>query len=428
MMNELSLLLIILLPAVFILLAILVIVLIRLSKKDKQFRKKELLFTRELKNKSIELENALQMAEQSNQLKTAFLSNLSHEIRTPMNAIVGFSDLLINSNKDKKLDEYASIIRASSGQLLAIINDIIEMSMIETNQVNLHFTSMDINKVISEVCASFAISMDKPSRVEIRKNLQAGGENPVIVTDEVKFRQILSNLISNGIKFTEIGYVESGYTLHNDYLEFYVKDTGIGIDPLYHDEIFERFRRVEQTDMLLYRGLGIGLTLTQSYVKLLGGKIWLNSDPGRGSTFYFTIPYKKAAPENEKTEGKEVFRHHVILICEDDENNMLYFKELFRDTDTNILWASNGREAVEICRENASVELVLMDIKMPEMNGWEATKIIKNFRPDLPVIAQTAHALSLETNQFSRKGFDDYITKPIKRNELFEKISRFIHQ
>ncbi len=411
---------------IFFLMLIVIVILLKLFGKEKQIRKKEQAFLQEIRKKSIELEGALQLAEKSNQLKTAFLSNLSHEIRTPMNAIVGFSDLLVSNYPDKKLEEYVSIIRSSSSQLLSIINDIIEMSMIDTNQVNLHYSNVNVNRTIGEICASFSVGMDANSKVELKKNLPVH-QNYQIYTDEVKLRQILTNLVSNALKFTERGLVEVGYSEGNDFLEFYVKDTGIGIDPKYHEDIFERFWRVDHPDLTLYRGLGIGLTLSRSFVKLMGGNIWLHSEPSIGSTFYFTVPFKKTSetPSEKETE-KLSFDNHVILICEDDDNNLYYFKELFSKTNTFILWARNGNEAVKSVKENPNIDLVLMDLKMPEMNGWEATKIIKTIRPELPVIAQTAHALIIETSQLTTKGFDDYVTKPIKKSELFDKISRYI--
>lgn len=417
---------VIFISVIFFLMLIVIAILSKLFGKEKQIRKKEQAFLQEIRKKSIELEGALQLAEKSNQLKTAFLSNLSHEIRTPMNAIVGFSDLLISNYPDQKLGEYVSIIKSSSSQLLSIINDIIEMSMIDTNQVNLHYSNVNVNRTIEEICASFSVGMDANSKVELKKNLPLH-QNYQVYTDEVKLRQILTNLVSNALKFTERGLVEVGYSEGNDFLEFYVKDTGIGIDPKYHEDIFERFWRIDHTDLTLYRGLGIGLTLSRSFVKLMGGNIWLHSDPGIGSTFYFTIPFKKTSETaSEKETQKLSLDNHVILICEDDDNNLYYFKELFSQTNTFILWARNGKEAVKSVKENPRIDLVLMDLKMPEMNGWEATKIIKTIRPDLPVIAQTAHALIIETSQLTTKGFDDYVTKPIKKNELFEKISRYI--
>ncbi|HEX3008981.1 MAG TPA: ATP-binding protein [Bacteroidales bacterium] len=385
-------------------------------------------FLQELKNKSAELENALKLAEKSNELKNAFLSNLSHEIRTPMNAIVGFSDLLVATSHDAKQEEYVSIIRASSGQLLSIIGDIIEMSMIDTKQVQLHFSSVDINKAIEEVMTSYAATLPPNGRVALRKNNRDEVNDLHIITDQVRFRTILSNLVSNAIKFTEIGYVEVGYLVSDNFVSFYVKDTGIGIDPQYHKLIFERFRKIESASTFSTPGLGIGLTLSEAFVKLLGGEITLESEPGKGSIFYFTIPCKKIN-QAKVTSSSQIpdMNNHLILICEDDESNILFYKELFNKTNASILWAKNGKEAVKICNENVAVELVLMDLKMPEMNGWEATKIIKQFRPDLPVIAQTAHVYSLETNSLSQKGFDDYITKPVSKSELFEKISRYIY-
>lgn len=413
---------------VFLLMLMVILVLTKLFSNEKQIRKKEQSFLQEIRKKSIELEGALQLAEKSNQLKSAFLSNLSHEIRTPMNAIVGFSDLLISNYPDKKLEEYVSIIRVSSGQLLGIINDIIEMSMIDTNQVSLHVGAVNINQTVKEVCTSFTFGLEQNPKVELRMKFPDETEEYETETDEVKLRQILTNLISNALKFTSQGYIEVGFFREDGFLEFYVKDTGIGIDPKHHEEIFERFWRVDHSDLSLFRGLGIGLTLSRSFVQLMGGNIWLHSEPGKGSTFYFTIPFKKALPSNEvQMQAEKInLENNIILICEDDENNLFYFKELFSKTNTFVLWARNGNEAVKAVRENPNIDLVLMDLKMPEMNGWEATKIIKGIRPDLPVIAQTAHALTIETSQLGSIGFDDYVTKPIRKNELFEKIARYI--
>lgn len=422
------LLVIVFISVLFILMLIIILELIKLFSKEKHIRKKEQIFVQELRKKSIELEKALQQAESSSQLKSAFLSNLSHEIRTPLNAIVGFSDLLVSHNHDKKQEEYVSIIRSSSGQLLSIISDILELSIIDTEQVTLHFTRFDVNKVIEEICSSCEVTLHQSSKVVTRKILPFTGRDAVIISDEVKLRQIISYLLTNAYKFTDKGFVEIGYRLNNGYLEFYVKDSGIGIDPKYHQAIFERFRKVGTSEMTQFRGLGIGLTLAQAFVKLLGGNIWLESDPGVGSTFYFTLPYKKNdfISEVQSVTGGVDFKNFTILLCEDDEHNQLYFRELFHNTNANILFARNGIEAVNICIEHPSVDLVLMDLKMPEMNGWDATKIIKKNRPELPVIAQTAYALSSENLQFSQQGFDDYITKPIKKAELFEKIAYFL--
>jgi signal transduction histidine kinase len=290
---------------IFCLMLMVIVIMTRLFNNEKQIRKKEQAYLQEIRNKSIELEGALQLAQKSNQLKSAFLSNLSHEIRTPMNAIVGFSDLLISNFPDKKLEEYVSIIKSGSSQLLSIINDIIEMSMIDTNQVHLHYGNVNVNQTIDEICASFALALVTNPKVELIQNLPPNDQIIQVYTDEVKLRQILTNLVSNALKFTPEGFVEIGYYQKNGYLEFYVKDTGIGIEPKHHEEIFERFWRLDRSDLALFRGLGIGLTLSRSFVQLMGGNIWLHSQPGKGSTFYFTIPVKQAPVIETKNEFSE---------------------------------------------------------------------------------------------------------------------------
>lgn len=411
---------------VLVLLLVIIGFLIKIVSKEKHISRQEHTFNAELKQKSIDLEKALQQAEQSSQLKSAFLTNLSHEIRTPMNAIVGFSDLM-SSNKDEiKNQEYISIIKSSSSQLLSIINDILEMSLIETKQSKIHLSEVNINQIFDDLFYSFTLSANNSEKVVLTKNLPLSKKNADFVTDEVKFKQILSNLISNALKFTELGYVEIGYQPRKDVVEFYVKDSGVGIAPEHHEEIFKRFRKID-SELPLTRGLGIGLSLSKSFVQLLGGEIWLESKVGEGSTFFFTLPYTKSTAKTEKetVEERPVLYDMTILVCEDDPFNILYFKELFKNNESSIFWAKNGKEAIQICSENQSIDLVLMDLKMPEMNGWEATKIIKSMRPDLPVIAQTAHLLPSETKEISGKGFDDYLTKPINKRELFEKINKF---
>ena len=259
-------------------------------------------------------------------------------------------------------------------------------------------------------------------------------DEAIITTDDTKFIEILSNLIDNAIKFTKQGSINFGYQLKENYLECYVEDTGIGILPEMHNEIFKRFRQVETTAARNYGGSGLGLSISQAYVELLGGKIWVKSEPGKGSIFYFTIPYKREI-SNDITQKQfinklqiELKKSKQLLVAEDEDSNFMLMEELLSDLNLNIIRAINGVEAVEICKSNPEIDLVLMDLKMPEMDGYEATKQIKKIRPKLPVIAQTAYTTDNDKNKAMECGCVDFITKPINQQILITKIREHLEK
>lgn len=381
----------------------------------------------------LELKSSKEKAEESDRLKSAFLANMSHEIRTPMNGIIGFAELL----KDPAISEderkgYVDIINSSSQQLLSIINDIIDISRIEAGQVKIAKIKTDLNQLIREIHAFFTpVAQLGELRLKFQTGLPDSGA--VIRADSTKLHQIISNLVANALKFTPQGYVEFGYELKNDYLEFFVKDTGIGIKPESQKIIFERFRQAEpHIPGKKPVGTGLGLSICKAYVELMGGNIWLNSQTGYGTQFYFTIPYEKASFENHLTPAPDlatdlsVIKDLTILIAEDESMNFLFLKEILSLPNVEIIHAGNGEEAVEIIKSNPSVSLVLTDLKMPILDGYEATRIIKKLRPNLPVIAQTSYAMIGDREKALEAGCDEYIAKPISRDELYSLIRKVL--
>jgi signal transduction histidine kinase len=388
-----------------------------------------ILFYSFLKNHLIKIRNAEKKAIESDKLKTAFLQNISHEIRTPMNSIVGFSELLRDNDVSKEEEnEYLELISNSSHQLLNLVNEVLDISLIETGNTTTNNKKVHLNRLLEELYHSLKFMIKNDISFSVAKGLS--DSLSIIITDETKVRQILDNLLNNAVKFTEKGYIRFGYTLKNEELEFFVEDTGIGIDADFHNKIFDHFRKIDQDNIKLYEGIGLGLAICQGNVKLLKGKIWIESEQGKGSKFFFTIPYEPVNNEEaisiNKTYDLKSLVGLTILVAEDDEINFMYIKEIFKGTGTEIIHAVNGKEAVEICRNNNNVALVLIDIKMPVMNGYEAIKQIRELRPNIPIIAQTAFALSNEMLKAFNAGSNDYISKPFKKEQLLSLVARYL--
>jgi len=379
------------------------------------------LFYALLKSHLVKIRNAEQKAIDSDRLKTAFLQNISHEIRTPMNSIVGFSQLLQDKTiTESDKNEYLGMITKSSDQLLNIVNEVLDISLIETGNISINKKRVRLNSLLDEIYQSHKSQIKKNIEFSLTKGLP--DQLSTILTDEIKVAQILNNLINNAIKFTDNGHIKFGYSLVNKEVEFFIEDTGIGIDNEFHDKIFERFLKVDKDNERLYDGVGLGLAICKGNVDLLKGRIWLESKPGNGSSFFFTIPYEQIAEEvpveKSKNFNSNYLNDYTILVAEDDEINYLYIKEIFRGTGAEILHAVNGKEAVEISQANNSIDILLIDIKMPVMNGYEAIKQIREIRPRLPIIAQTAFALSNEMLKAFNAGSNDYISKPFKKDQL----------
>lgn len=380
------------------------------------------------------LEEALKKAEESDRLKTAFLANMSHEIRTPLNGIVGFANLLNNSAlSEEKRNEYLTIINSCTSNLLTLIDDILDIAKIEAGQLRIYKSDVRLNLILKDIYRNFENIRYSEGKRNITLRLKQGVDdsNFIIYTDLNRLQQILTNLIGNALKFTEKGTIEFGYTLKNNNIEFYVKDTGLGIPPELHQKIFERFVKYDQTQTNGFsRGTGLGLAIASHLVDLLGGKIWLESQPGKGSTFYFTLPFQKTIQSYNSTTPEIVlpplWNNKRILIAEDEDSNFILLKEILKPTKITIERAKNGREAVSICRQQPPYDLVLMDIKMPEMDGLEATKLLKKLHPSVPVIAQTAYAMQEEKDKALAAGCSNVITKPILKKQLFEILAVYL--
>jgi len=385
------------------------------------------------KNAENELKKALAKAQESDRLKSAFLANMSHEIRTPMNGIIGFSELFLEANLSEiERKEYAKIVINSSKQLLSIVNDILDISKIEAGVVQLNYSDVNINKLLNSLGAFYTpIIKEKGLVLNISKGLP--DRDCIIKIDKTKLQQILTNLISNALKFTEKGSIEIGYQLKkNNYLEFFVKDTGIGIDKKLHTIIFDRFIQADLELNKQNKGTGLGLAISKKFIELFEGEMWLESD-SNGTKVFFTIPFDQVTKpktknvneiEIEKGENRSN-KQITLLIVEDEEYNMLYINELFSATNYKIIEATDGVEAVEIAINKPEIDIVFMDIKMPKLNGDEAMLKIKKAKPDLPIIALSAFAMESDKENALNKGFDAYLTKPIDRNELFQLIQQF---
>jgi PAS domain S-box-containing protein len=384
----------------------------------------------ERKKAEEELIKAKDRAEESDRLKTAFLHNISHEIRTPMNAIVGFSALLGDPDNDLKTREsYIEIIMQSSNHLLAIISDIVDISNIEANLVRIARNDININSSLRSICNQFLVKAEE-KKIKLICETVLSDSDALLITDSTKFTQIISNLINNALKFTDEGSVEVVLKIVNRFLQFSVSDTGIGIPNEYHARIFERFYQVQNSDSRLYEGTGLGLAISKAYVELMGGKIWLSSVPGNGATFCFTIPYEKQVVETpavHEKRGSEDFvfpEKKTILVAEDIDSNFKLIKYFFKGTDTIIIRAKNGKEAVEKIFIEKNIDLILMDIKMPVMDGYTAVKLIRETNTSIPIIAQTAYIDDRE--QAIEYGCNGFISKPFDKKGLLKVLSEFI--
>jgi PAS domain S-box-containing protein len=395
----------------------------------------------ERKKAEIALIKEKERAEESDRLKTAFLQNMSHEIRTPMNAIMGFSSLLVdNYNNKPKLEQFSEIINQRCNDLLEIINDILDISKIESGQLLIHNEECNLNELFSELTVFFKEHQKRIGKQQILFNLQASCDHSEsnIVTDKVKLRQIFINLIGNAFKFTDSGKIEGGCKFDaNGTLVFFVSDTGIGIPADKQEVIFERFAQLSQNKKYAFGGTGLGLSIVKGLVGLLGGKIWIESEQedisgGRngGTTFYFSFPIKMAENAFQKQvpigEAREYhFNDKTILVVEDDPYNTAYLKEILSDTGLNVIITEYGHEAVRLT-ESLNPDLVLMDIRLPDMDGNELARKIKQIKPDLRIIAQTAYAAYDDKQKAFEAGCIDYIIKPFKRELLLSMIFKYL--
>ncbi len=382
-----------------------------------------------------ELVTAKEKAEESDKLKTAFLANMSHEIRTPMNGILGFAEMLNDDELDQEdRKKYLEIINNNGKMLINLIDDIIDFAKIEAGQIKIVQNDFSLNSLLKQVHSSFLSENLKKekSKVNLKLHKALNDEECFIKSDPNRLRQILNNLISNAFKFTNQGYIEFGYkVLHKKMLKFFVKDTGIGIPEEKLGEIFSRFIQADNSPTRKYGGSGLGLAISKGIVDLLGGKMWAESKVNEGSAFYFEIPYIPAdkvveVEHRNKARTDYIWEGKRFLIAEDDKFSYKFLEGFLKQTKADILHAEDGKKAVELCLKNKDIDLVLMDIQMPEMNGLEATKEIKKFNRDMPIIAQTANAITEERQKCLNAGCDDFITKPVNIAELYSLIDRLL--
>lgn len=398
----------------------------------------------DFKDVESQLRIAKDRAEESDRLKSAFLANVSHEIRTPLNAITGFSSLLANPNlqPDKK-EKYIKQILSGSNELVNLIDNVLDISRIESGTLKPKISEFLLNVQLEKILEYNNDLKDQHAKenLVIKIKVPEGTDKLFVKTDQMILQQILGSLIENAIKFTSSGSIEYGYSIQSNEqnpeqgqnLLFFVKDTGIGISKNDKDRIFERFVKIIDKDAHLYRGAGLGLALARDLVHLLEGEIWVESSLGEGSTFHFTIPFEAPSTDTDEkktssSKEKRDWSDKTILVAEDTESNYLYIEELLSPTRANLIRASDGREAIEMFRDSKdTIDLVFMDILMPEYDGYEATKLIREIRKEIPVIAQTAFTFEGEMVDGLYAGcFDDYVVKPFKINVIFALLEKYL--
>jgi signal transduction histidine kinase len=366
-------------------------------------------------------------AEESDRLKTAFLQNISHEIRTPMNGIVGFVNLLQQTDSDTdKQNEFISYIKSSSDQMITLINDIIDISKIESGTLEMFSEEFKVGELIHEIENDFSnLAKDKHIAFKVTDKTN----NIIIRSDRNKIQQVLNNIINNALKFTSSGSVSVSLSTSGTNLVASVADTGIGIDDSVKAAIFNPFRQAEEGLTRSYGGSGLGLAISKGNIDFLGGKIWYNSESGKGSVFSFEVPVEFLSGSKHLTSeitDISLTRRLKILIAEDDEISAIYLQELISASDCDAVLARNGKEAVDMIRQDSKYDCILMDLKMSGINGYEATRIIKDLVPEMPVIAVTAFDFDREMQKTSGISFDGYIVKPILKTDLFRTITALV--
>jgi signal transduction histidine kinase len=378
-----------------------------------------------VKQRTAELTKAKEQAEESDQLKTAFLNNISHEFRTPMNGIIGFSNLLIQPNLSLDAqNKYVDFIKKSCNQLTNIIDDTIEISLVHSNQAIAAKSSVKISTLISDVINELYTD-DFKKNINLIIDLEPEMQQLLLYVDKIKLRKIFWHLINNALKFTNSGYIKiSGQQMEEGLFQFKVEDTGLGIHPNLHEKVFETYRQVDLSSVRQFEGIGLGLSLSKAYVELMGGKIKLESEPNKGTQVIFTILAQSYFGDESTSEPPAIvdISNKTILLAEDYALNFTLVKKILSGYNVNLLHAWNGKEAVEIFKKNKTIDLVLMDLKMPIMDGFEALKRIKEINKEMQILAQTAHVLENDKVEIRLAGFNDFITKPIDADEVLVKI------
>lgn len=403
------------------------------------------------KNKEIEIQNqeylklmnelvkAKEKAEESDRLKSAFLANMSHEIRTPMNGIIGFADLLEEEGLDEeKKNQFLQIIKNSGLQLLSIINDIIDISKIETGQIKFQKEKLRLSLLMKDIY-SFFMPITSAKELSFQVNLNVPANFDHCITDGVKLRQILTNLVNNAIKFTARGFINVSVSLKDEFLLFEIADSGCGIPSEEQAVVFERFRQAGSGDGAIQAGTGLGLAISKAYVEFNGGSIWVESVPGKGSTFLFTWPHgvnsdnliQKVQSDGMRKSDSEIseiyqWKGKTIVIAEDEMINFYYVHELLVPTGANIIRVVNGRELLDYLSANSQPDIILMDLKMPVMNGYEATREIRKTNKQIPIVAVTAYAFSGEKEKALEAECNAFVHKPFRKEEILKVISELV--
>lgn len=364
-------------------------------------------------------------AEESNKLKSAFLANMSHEIRTPLNAIVGFSGLIVNEKDENKRNKYVQVIESNNELLLKLIGDILDLSKVEAGSMEYTHSEFDLNKLMEEMNGTLQLRLDRKKQVVL--SYTCGLEKCVIRSERNRLMQLVTNLVTNAIKFTDSGTINLGYELQNDMLRFYVSDTGCGISKDKQKDVFNRFVKLND----FKQGFGLGLTICKSIVNDLGGEIGVESEEGKGSTFWFTIPYipvekaVKADTPVVHVKAGNLSSKNNILVAEDNESNYELISAILSD-DYNLFHAWNGRQAIEMFKE-CNPQLILMDINMPEMDGYEATRAIRRLSTEIPILALTAYAYASDEERILASGMNAYMSKPVNAVQLRKRIESLLN-
>lgn len=379
-----------------------------------------------------ELKLAKEQAEESDILKSAFLANMSHEIRTPLNAILGFSGLMADYELDKaSVDKFVDIIQVNGKKLLTIIDDILLVSKLQVNQIKVSMAEFELDQILTKLYQNYERELGVLSEKNIDLILARGTESSVkIKTDRDKLYQIFNKLIRNAIKFTAKGKVEFGFELQDENnLLFFVKDTGVGISEEKKEIVFKKFRQADDSTTREYGGTGLGLSIVKGLIDLLKGKLWIESEINEGTAFFFSLPIEMVSVENSKKESSNIglnWKTKKILIVDDVEESIFLLSELLKSTDIEIITAGTGFEAIEKFKQHPGVDMVLMDIQLPGMNGLEAASVIREMNKNVPIIVQTAFGHDNYEQKIKDLGFNDIIFKPIVFERLLLKMKRFL--
>jgi len=375
-------------------------------------------------------------SEASNRLKSSFLANISHEIRTPLNSVVGFSNLLLADNITKDVrEEYIEHINHNSEKLLQIIGDIIDLSRLESNQIEITYEETSLTSIINEIVEDTRQIIrrnEKPILLNVKNQFEENSD--LIFTDRVWLKRVLNHLMDNAVKFTLDGSIEFSYQKEDDKIVFKIKDTGIGIKNENLSHIFEEFRQEVGGHHRPFEGLGIGLTLAKEVVERMGGKIFVKSEKGIGSEFSFSIPYRPAGSTKIRTRDAGIsnflkpidWSSKKCLIVDDNKDVLIYLNRILFDTGVTILMARSGFEAIELVKSTPDIDVILLDMQMPEMNGIEATKEIRKIRKNIPIIAQTAFVFEDDKDIVIEAGCDACLIKPIRKDHLITIMSSFV--